>query len=97
MDIKCLGMSLQLHWLWLQHTDPARPWNGLSMKENIVASAFFKASTRYVAGNGLNTFFWSDPWINGKCIQDLAPELWAVVLGRKHNRHTMVEALDNNT
>jgi hypothetical protein len=33
--------------------------------------AFFKASIRCAVGDGADTLFWSDPWLDGCCIPDL--------------------------
>jgi hypothetical protein len=45
-------------------------------------------------GDGTNTLFWKDKWLAGKSIQDLAPNLYALVPKRKASRRTVVTALD---
>jgi hypothetical protein len=37
--------------------------------------AFFNASIVCVVGNGKSTLFWSDPWLEGKSLANLMPEL----------------------
>jgi hypothetical protein len=46
-------------------------------------------------GNGANTFFWSDRWLNGKMIQDFAPEVVRVVGSRSITSRTVAQALHN--
>jgi hypothetical protein len=48
-----------------------------------------------VVGNGTNTFFWSDRWLNGKMIQDFAPEVVRMVSSRPFNSRTAAQALHN--
>ena len=44
-------------------------------------------------GNGSNTLFWEDKWLDGKRIQDIAPLVYALVPKRRSSRCTMLEAL----
>jgi hypothetical protein len=55
LDLRLFGSALRIRWLWLQHTEPSRPWAKLSFKEDKVTTAFFQASTIVVLGDG-NTF-----------------------------------------
>lgn len=57
--------------------------------------AMFAASVVSVVGNGANTLFWTDRWLFGKSIQDLAPALSAVVPRRFINKRTVQEAFHN--
>jgi hypothetical protein len=44
-------------------------------------------------GNGTNTLFWKDKWIDGKSVQDIAPLIYALVPKRISSRRTVLEAL----
>ena len=44
-------------------------------------------------GNGSNTLFWKDKWLDGKRIQDIAPLVFALVPKRRSSRRTVLEAL----
>jgi hypothetical protein len=44
-----------------------------------IAVAFFKASTQVVLGNGRRLRFWTDRWLEGRFIAQLALDLTAVV------------------
>jgi hypothetical protein len=57
--------------------------------------SFFTAATREL-GNGVNTRFWSDRWLQGSSIQLLAPNSFATVPKRRVKRHTVKEALLDN-
>jgi hypothetical protein len=65
-----------LRWLWLQKRDLRRLWSLLPMHEDKVSKAFFRASTVIVLGNGNRISFWQDPWFDGCCIAELAPDLY---------------------
>ena len=45
-------------------------------------------------GDGANILFWKDKWLTGKSIQDLAPNLYALVSKRRASRRTVMAALD---
>jgi hypothetical protein len=94
-DLKFMGMSLRLHWLWLQRCDKSRPWSGLLVVVDRISSVFFRASTTYVVGDGKETLFWADPWLDGRCLEEWAPDLTAAVEKRRRNRRSVAEALDN--
>ena len=40
--------------------------------------------------------FWTDRWIHGQRVADLAPQVFALVSKRKANRRTVFEALTSN-
>jgi len=41
-------------------------------------------------GDGTNTLFWKDKWLDGHNIQDLAPRVFALVSNRRANKRTGV-------
>jgi hypothetical protein len=44
-------------------------------------------------GNGANTIFWKDRWIQGQRVVDIAPRLLQVVLKGRINTRTVQDAL----
>jgi hypothetical protein len=46
-------------------------------------------------GDGNNTLFWQDRWIDGKSINDLGPLITALIPTRVAGKRTVHEALDN--
>jgi hypothetical protein len=57
--------------------------------------AFFSIAVVSEIGNGAATLFWTDRWIYGQSIADLAPQVLALVSKRKRNKRTVLEALTN--
>ena len=47
-------------------------------------------------GNGARTLFWSDKWIHGQRVADIAPQVFAIVPKRRIKR-TVFEALTNHS
>jgi hypothetical protein len=50
-DLKLMGHALQLRWLWLQRSDPTKPWASMSVYEDVATLAFFRASDMVVVRN----------------------------------------------
>jgi hypothetical protein len=42
-------------------------------------------------------FFWTDRWLHGRCIADIAPHLFALIPKRQANKRTVLEGLTNQT
>jgi hypothetical protein len=72
-----MGRALHLH--WLQQVDPSKSWAAQLLHEDAVTKAFFKSSIRCIVGDGRSTLFWLDPWVDGRCIADLASNLLVAV------------------
>ena len=94
-NLQLMSWALQAKWLWLEKTDPTRPWLGLSIPVQQQVRQFFNASVISVVGNGTNTFFWSDRWLNGQRIQDFAPEVVNMVSSKPFSSRTVAQALHN--
>jgi hypothetical protein len=47
-------------------------------------------------GNGANTKFWTDKWLNGNSMELLAPQLFAQVSKRRARSHMVQEGLQDN-
>jgi hypothetical protein len=92
-ELKTLGWSLRMRWVWLQKTEPHRPWAALPIHVPDQVRAFFFAAVVSEIGDGANTLFWTDRWLHGQCIADLAPRLFAAVPKRRVKRRTVRDAL----
>jgi hypothetical protein len=66
-----LCWALRMRWLWLLKTDPSRPWIGLPIQVPKKARAFFEEVVFTEVGDGTNTKFWKDKWLQGKKMQIL--------------------------
>jgi hypothetical protein len=96
LDLEIMGRALRTRWLWLKRTDSDQPWAQLPVQEDPTTEAFFKASITCVIGNGRNTIFWSDPWLDGECIISLAPDLLGTVSRRQQRQRMVATGLLNN-
>jgi hypothetical protein len=56
---------------------------------------FFNLSVFSVVGNGTNTLFWLDKWLNENAINDIAPAVVYMVDRRVISTRTVAQALDN--
>jgi hypothetical protein len=60
--------------------------------------SFFRASVQFIiVGEGSSVKFWTDPWLEGVAIADLAPELLAAVPRRWQQLRRVAEAMQNNS
>ncbi|GJN10317.1 hypothetical protein PR202_ga28401 [Eleusine coracana subsp. coracana] len=86
-------MALRLRWLWRHKTECDRLGSSFPIKEDAALSNFFKASVEAVLGDGTLIKFWTDPWIQGRSIESLAPSLFRAVSTRNRNHRLVVDAL----
>lgn len=91
-----MGWALQMRWLWLEKTRPDRPWAGFQIPVYSNTSAMFAIAVETTVGNGRNTLFWTDRWLHGCCLGDLAPNVIQCVPVRIRNKRTVNEALQDN-
>jgi hypothetical protein len=56
-------------------------------------SGLFSVAMQTELGDGKNTLFWSDRWLHGQKITDIAPRLVAVAPRKRINKRTVYEAL----
>jgi hypothetical protein len=94
-NLERLGWALRVRWLWLHKTDSTRPWANLPLQVPKMAHALFDAAVNISIGNGENTLFWTDRWVQGYTIAELAPNLFKLIPSRVVKRHTMSQALNN--
>jgi hypothetical protein len=78
-NLQFKSWALQAKWLWLEKTDPNRPCHGLFLPVQRHVRQFFELSVFTVIGNGATTLFWSDRWVYGITILDIAPEVVRMV------------------
>lgn len=94
-DLHRQGVALRARWLWLQRTDPSKPWVHLHLPSDANTTAIFRASTSWSVGDGRSCLFWMDHWLDGKSIADLAPSLLTLVPRRRRKSCTVAEGLAN--
>lgn len=96
-NLDSLGCALRIRWLWAQKTDPTRPWVRFPVQVSHKAQAMFDASVVSIVGDGGSILFWSDRWLNGRKIQELAPNLHKLIPKRTVRTRTVSQALVNRT
>jgi hypothetical protein len=59
------------------------------------AAAVFDSLVCIKVGDGANTMFWTDQWIRGQAVVDIAPMVFAAVSTQSKNKRTVRDALRN--
>ena len=96
INLELLGCALRARWLWAQKTDPSRPWAGLPVQISRNTQALFNVAVDAIVGNGEKILFWTDRWLDGHTLDEIAPNLFNTVPKRLTKRRTVVQALQNN-
>jgi hypothetical protein len=95
-NLEVMAWALQARWHWQKKTRTDRPWNNLELPSHPNALALLAAAVKTEVGNGNNTLFWTDKWVHGCSVEDLAPNVFACVPVRIRRRQTVAAALTNN-
>jgi len=96
-NLEIMSWALQLRWLWIEKTRLDQPWAGLQIPVYSNTSAMFATAIESMVGNGRNTLFWTDRWMHGCCLEDLAPNVVKCVALRIRKKRTVSEALQEHT
>jgi hypothetical protein len=83
LDLTKFSRALRLRWLWLEKTQPGRPWGGLPVPCDDTDRELFAAATSVTLGDGASASFWHDSWLFGTAPKALAPQLYKLSR-RKH-------------
>jgi hypothetical protein len=94
-DVRRLSWPLRAIWLWLQRTDPNKPWAQFQIQTCKEVQFLVDMSVVTEIGDGSNTLFWKDRWLHGRKIRDIAPQISAMVSKRIVNKRKVNEALQN--
>lgn len=95
-DLRRAGVALWVRWRWLRRTGVHQPWHALPDDTERAAVAVFQAATSCALGDGASTFFWTDNWLQGSCVKNIAPTMFAAVPKRRHST-TVAHALSRRT
>jgi hypothetical protein len=85
-----------MRWVWLQKTEPNRPWTNFNIHVPEQIKAFFAVAVFSKVGDETTTLFWTDRWLHGQSIADLEPRLLVVIPVRKRRKRTVQKALLNH-
>ncbi|WVZ70115.1 hypothetical protein U9M48_018809 [Paspalum notatum var. saurae] len=95
LNLETMGWALRIRWLWLQRTFSARPWEDPPIQIPRNAEALFAAAVNVNVGNGEDTLFWIDRWLNASSVAELAPNLVMIVSNNARKQCTVAQALTN--
>jgi hypothetical protein len=96
-NLKLQGCALQARWLWLQKSDASMPWRGLDLPIQPQVKKFVYISVVTAVGNGANTLFWSDRWLEGFYVYEVAPQVYQKVYKKLICTRRVAQALDNSS
>jgi hypothetical protein len=94
-DVRQLSLALRARWPWLKKTDPQRPWAQFQIQTSREVQSLLDMAVVTVIGDGLDTLFWKDRWLDGRKVKDIAPSIYAMVPKRVTNSRRTSEALQN--
>jgi hypothetical protein len=92
-DLALQGLALRVRWEWLRRTDPSRPWQGLPVLHDDMATSVFDSLVQIKVGKGSKVYFWKDRWLNGRAVGDFAPKMLQLVSTHRRNSRTVEVAL----
>lgn len=96
-DLHRMGVVLRTRWLWLQRTDPSRPWQHLPFNHTEEVRDIFRACTTRQVGDGISCRFWENHWFLGRSIAEIAPAVHAMVPKRRRKRRRVAEGLQGRS
>jgi hypothetical protein len=78
LNLEHMSMAMRVRWAWNTRVGDFKSWWSVAtpMKEddrNLV-----NAVTHMVVGNSKRCLFWTYNWINGKSIEDIAPDIYII-------------------
>lgn len=91
-DIHAFGRALRLRWPWYEWDDVDRPWKGTPVPCEQADLNLFAACTTISVGDGRNTSFWNQRWLQGQAPKEIAPDLFKLA---RSKRLSVCEALSN--
>jgi hypothetical protein len=92
-NLRLLNFALRCRWAWLQWTDPTKAWAEFDLQLPRTSLALFDAATLVQLGDGERAKFWGDRWLDGAKVEDIAPNLAALVSVRVAKTRTVKEGL----
>jgi hypothetical protein len=92
-DLERAGTMLRLRWMWLSITDPTKPWIRLDLQFTAKEQDMFFASTRMSVGDGNTARFWTDQWLDGQAIKEIAPAVADMISKRIRKSMTVSQGL----
>jgi len=94
-NLELLGCALRILWLWAQKTEWDRPWAGLPISIPRKAQGLFDVAVDAIVGNGEHILFWTDRWLDGHTMAEIATNLIKTAGKRTAKPRTVAQATQN--
>ena len=88
-----MNSTLRLRWAWNARPPNNRAWSILLNPLKNHERRLLNAAAHVELGNGNRCFFWTDKWINGVTVEDIAPEVFKSVPPVVRERRTVAKAM----
>ena len=96
-DLHRTGIALRARWLWLQATDPDRPWIHLPLPKDEETKQFFRTSMTWTLGDGRTCQFWTDHWLHGQTVAEIALSLLLHIPRRRRRNRSVRDGIMDRT
>ncbi|KAM0899838.1 hypothetical protein ACQ4PT_021037 [Festuca glaucescens] len=83
-NLRLLNLALRCRWAWLQKVDPSKAWAEFNIQLPSVCTVVFDAATCYILGNGERARFWTDRWLDGAKVSEIALNVAKMVSRRRY-------------
>jgi hypothetical protein len=95
LNLEFMSTAFQVRWAWKLRAEEVKPWCLLASPVGEDVRHILNAAAKVVIGNGQRCFFWLDKWINGKTIEDIAPDIYKIISPLARARRTVAQALQD--
>lgn len=97
LNLEYMSTAMRVHWAWNLRTGDEKPWCPLAAPMDEKDRHIFNAAARVVVGNGKMSFFWTDNWLQGRTIEEIAPDIYQLINPITKARRTVAEAVVDGT
>lgn len=94
LNLEKFARALRLRWLWFEWKDVSKPWVNMGTPCDDIDKALFQASTIIHIRNGQKAKFWTDSWLEGCTVKELAPLIFR--LAKRRTKCVSLELQNNH-
>ena len=95
-NLRFHGLALRTRWEWLRRTNINMPWHGLPILKDESTTSIFNSLSSIKVGKGEIVLIWTDMWVEGSTVEQMAPMIFSLVSTRRRNSRTVEEAMQEN-